>query len=318
MHSQTPLTTKTSWAARSRSPGRRGPRAVHAVAALLALTASACKVECEHGGRSYAEGEQYKDPDGCNTCTCTVEGSVCTVKMCTSQAEEEDAALPLTSSCEEQTAESSHALHAALSDADRRCASDDDCTLYYLGSDCYAGCGAVLSVRGAAALEELASEHATTECHGFTAKGCKLIVPPCVALGAPLCVAGACRELTVDGDDSSISDAGIADGGSTTPAPSPILLNRAHAGGTILARVGQPIELTLQTVGPGRYGAPTLSSSAVRFVDVTFPPEQNPGGPRQRYRFEAIREGSAALTIPHESSAPERSIEPFTLLIEVR
>jgi hypothetical protein len=78
-------------------------------------------------------------------------------------------------------------------------------------------------------------------------------------------------------------------------------LNRANDGQHVAATVGQPIEITMQTIGGGQYGTPQISSTAVRFEGSAFKPprEQNPGGPTQVYRFTAVAEGEAQVRIPH-------------------
>jgi hypothetical protein len=53
------------------------------------------------------------------------------------------------------------------------------------------------------------------------------------------------------------------------------------------------IVITLQTIGPGQYETPQISSSSIRFKGSYFPREQNPGGPRQVYRFVAETVGEA-------------------------
>ena len=51
---------------------------------------------------------------------------------------------------------------------------------------------------------------------------------------------------------------------------------------------------------------PRISSRAVRFDGSAFAPprEQNPGGPKQVYRFTAAAEGEAQIRIPHTDSNP--------------
>src|SRR5882762_6828048 len=60
------------------------------------------------------------------------------------------------------------------------------------------------------------------------------------------------------------------------------------------------------TIGGGRYDTPQISSRAVRFEGSAFAPprEQNPGGPKQVYRFTATAEGGAQVRIPHTDSNP--------------
>ena len=65
------------------------------------------------------------------------------------------------------------------------------------------------------------------------------------------------------------------------------------------ARIGQAIQIRLQTIGPGYYGTPEISSSAVRFESETSPKEVIPAGPTQVYRFLAASEGEAQLKILH-------------------
>jgi len=92
-----------------------------------------------------------------------------------------------------------------------------------------------------------------------------------------------------------------------TPSSVPqqeLLLTRANDGQTHTAKVGQPIVVTLQTIGGGHYDLPKISSHSVRFDSAVFPPKQNPGGPTQVYRFTAIAEGEAQIRIPHTGSNP--------------
>src|SRR5215469_4696117 len=89
----------------------------------------------------------------------------------------------------------------------------------------------------------------------------------------------------------------------TAPQPSPerhvLYLNGGNNGQQVSAQIGQAILLTLQTIGPGQYGSPEISSAAIRFEGAAFPKEQNPGGPKQVYRFRARSEGKARIKIPH-------------------
>jgi hypothetical protein len=91
---------------------------------------------------------------------------------------------------------------------------------------------------------------------------------------------------------------------STTPTE--LSLSRANDGQRVTAKVGQPIVITLQTIGGGQYGTPQISSHAVRFEGSVFAPpqERNPGGPKQMYRFTATAEGEAQVRIPHTDSNP--------------
>jgi len=94
-----------------------------------------------------------------------------------------------------------------------------------------------------------------------------------------------------------------------------VSLTRANDGQTISANVGQPIVVTLQTIGSGNYDTPQVSSRAVQFESSSYPPAQNPGGPKQVYRFTAVAEGEAQIRIPHTGSKPTVT---FTIQVKRR
>ena len=72
---------------------------------------------------------------------------------------------------------------------------------------------------------------------------------------------------------------------------------------TFSVRVGQELDLTLQTVGPGTYQSPpTISSSSLRFLDMTFVGPPVPAGPTQRYRFKAEAPGHAVILFQHSGN----------------
>lgn len=99
-------------------------------------------------------------------------------------------------------------------------------------------------------------------------------------------------------------------------SPSAIEVDNADSGQAVTAAVGQEIRVTLGTIGPGNYGDPLITSSSVRFLNMSYPKEQNPGGPTQVYRFEAMSVGRADIRIPHEGGFPVPR-EPFTLTVVV-
>src|SRR5579863_274793 len=75
-------------------------------------------------------------------------------------------------------------------------------------------------------------------------------------------------------------------------------------GQRVTATVGQQIEITLGTIGPGRYGEPQVSSSAIRYENVALEWPPTPGGPTQIYVFETAAEGEAEVEIAHTESGP--------------
>lgn len=93
---------------------------------------------------------------------------------------------------------------------------------------------------------------------------------------------------------------------------SPIALSGADSNTTVAAAVNQELDVTLQTIGPGEYGPPSISSPAVRFLDVSHPSPQNPGGPRQLFRFRAASAGTVEVSIAHSDDDP-----PFSITVNV-
>lgn len=83
-------------------------------------------------------------------------------------------------------------------------------------------------------------------------------------------------------------------------------------GKRVAVAVGQAIEITLQTIGPQQYGAPKISSHTVRYESVALKMPQNPGGPTQVLRFQAVAEGEAIIQLI--SINPENV---FALTVEV-
>lgn len=74
----------------------------------------------------------------------------------------------------------------------------------------------------------------------------------------------------------------------------------------VTASVGQELDLTLRTIGPGPTfdTVPSVSSSAVRFVNAGYAADQVPGGPTQLFRFTADRPGIAIVTFTKPGGAP--------------
>jgi hypothetical protein len=75
---------------------------------------------------------------------------------------------------------------------------------------------------------------------------------------------------------------------------------------TLSLTVGQTLELTLQTIGPGEYASPpSVSSTSVRFVDVTLVTPAVPAGVTQRFRFRAETPGRAIIMFQHSGQASD-------------
>jgi hypothetical protein len=202
-------------------------------------------------------------------------------------------------SCEGQTNASSAAIGAAVDAADRSCSRDSDCVLIGLSSACWHGCGAVVSSASKPQLESIMDEQSRTACAGFTTRDCTLVIPPCVSPGSAACIAGECSGFVGD-----------APSGMTEP---PRVVNNSVDGSAVELAVSQRLELRLQSVGPGSYRDPQLSTTSLRFAQSLLPRSQNPGGPTQIYVFQGVSAGTVQLTIPHSVRA-----DPFKLTVTVR
>ena len=74
---------------------------------------------------------------------------------------------------------------------------------------------------------------------------------------------------------------------------------------TVTASVGRELDITLGTVGPGAYDSlPSISSTAVLFLDASTVPPVVPAGPRQRFRFMPQQRGTAVITFHHSGTNP--------------
>ena len=87
-------------------------------------------------------------------------------------------------------------------------------------------------------------------------------------------------------------------------APEPLAV-RASRSQTLRLAVGQELDVTLQTVGPGEYETPPLvSSSALRFLNVALISPYVPAGPTQQFRFKGEALGQAIVVFQHSGSNP--------------
>lgn len=63
---------------------------------------------------------------------------------------------------------------------------------------------------------------------------------------------------------------------------------------------GQEIEIFLQTIGSGEFGAPpALNGSAIAFLEVTSGGLNDPGGPTQLFHFRGMESGTTIITFHH-------------------
>ena len=76
-------------------------------------------------------------------------------------------------------------------------------------------------------------------------------------------------------------------------------------GETLRIAVGQELDLTFQTVGPGEYQSPpSISSSSLQFLDVTAFRPAPQAGLAQRFRFKGAIPGRAIVVFHHSGKSP--------------
>jgi hypothetical protein len=97
-----------------------------------------------------------------------------------------------------------------------------------------------------------------------------------------------------------------------------VSLTNSDNGRSLAVAVGDEIDVTLQTIGPGQYGKPAVSSGSVRFLGGSSPGAPNPFGARQPLRFEVVAAGRADVTILHTDELPDGPATPaFEITIQV-
>ncbi len=101
--------------------------------------------------------------------------------------------------------------------------------------------------------------------------------------------------------------------GNSTPTAAIIRLSLADSGKSIDVPVGTEIDITLQTIGPGEYGQPQISSSAVSFLDVSYVSPAVPAGPTQLFRFISESPGIAAIRMTGTSNQ-----KVFEITVEIK
>ena len=91
---------------------------------------------------------------------------------------------------------------------------------------------------------------------------------------------------------------------------SPVLVQEIDgSASTVTATVGRELDITLGTVGSGAYDSlPTISSTAVRFLDASTVAPFVPAGPRQRFRFMPQQPGTSVITFNHSGTNPTVTI----------
>jgi len=97
-------------------------------------------------------------------------------------------------------------------------------------------------------------------------------------------------------------------------------LTAANQGGSATVKVGDEIDITLGSVGPGSYSQdPVLSNDNLTVIEVTIPAgSQNPGVPTLLYRLRAQAPGETQVSIPFDAAPGGGTGQPtFTVTITV-
>jgi hypothetical protein len=112
---------------------------------------------------------------------------------------------------------------------------------------------------------------------------------------------------------------GLASCGGEELSPlQPIRIGNREAGQLVVLVTGDPLELTLQTVGPGQYRSyPDVSSTAIVFDGPCSTGDPVPAGARQCFRFHAAAPGRAVISIPHMDS-PGFPNAAFEITVDVQ
>jgi hypothetical protein len=97
-------------------------------------------------------------------------------------------------------------------------------------------------------------------------------------------------------------------GSPSSPSDNELSLDNGDNGRVLSVRPRDEIHVTLQTIGPGEYELPSVSSAAVVFLGVSLLTPPNPGGPRQLFQFRVVAVGHADISIPHTGQNPRFGI----------
>jgi hypothetical protein len=89
-------------------------------------------------------------------------------------------------------------------------------------------------------------------------------------------------------------------GSPTRPSAKVWSFNSGDNGRLLSVGVGDEIDVTLQTIGPGQYDErPSVSFAGIVFSKASILTPPNPGGPRQLFQFTAVAPGHAVISILH-------------------
>lgn len=114
------------------------------------------------------------------------------------------------------------------------------------------------------------------------------------------------------------AEAQKADVSSTSIKQQVLSFDFTNNGQHVTSIVGQQIEIILGSVGPTQYGAPLVSSTAIRLESTAVEWPANPGGRTFVYIFEAAAEGEAQVIIPFLHSPDPDTTKKKTFMLMIR
>jgi len=106
------------------------------------------------------------------------------------------------------------------------------------------------------------------------------------------------------------ASAGVVSQLTRTPA-AVMNFTAADTGRTVSAPIGSEVDITLQTIGPGQYSTPQLSSSSIQLVTTSQVTPVVPAGPTQLFRFAVLSAGTTTISIQSTGQNPT-----FTLTVQ--
>jgi hypothetical protein len=113
------------------------------------------------------------------------------------------------------------------------------------------------------------------------------------AIAALVVVAGVAAGCDAAGN---LGDSSHRTVGGDVAGPVAIQTNRDTS---VVASVGQEVEITLGTVGPGQFNDPSVANGPVQFLGSAVVPPYIPSGPQQQFRFTAVQAGNMVVVFHH-------------------
>ena len=124
-------------------------------------------------------------------------------------------------------------------------------------------------------------------------------------------VAGGCASSSAEPEPGAD---GQGDANDAASASAVVQISGEQNGTVVSASIGQQIDITLKTIGPGEYRTPRVSAPVVEFRELVSPAAGviTPGGATQLFRLVAVAKGEAVITFENTVMT-----QPFTVTVDV-